>query len=124
MPLPNLTFDPQIRDNLSMEGKVRAKETCSKCRGNFADSGKALVCQACLTTPERFYIDIYWDRQYKKYSDKNSRILSSNELAHPVLTQIRKGIDHKIFDPKDYQTKNYRKLQFEYHVIKWLEAYP
>ena len=107
-----------------MEGKVLAKETCPKCRGNFTDTGKALVCQACLDTPKHSYIDIYCDCKCKIYSDKNGRILSSYELAHRVLTRIRQEIDRKTFDPKDYQTKNYRKLQFGYHVIKWLEAYP
>jgi len=110
-------------NNLCMRGKIRTKQKCPKCKGLFRDTGKDLVCPPCLTTPNRYYIDIYWHQQIKIYSDTDGRILTSYELAHRVLTQVRQEIDHKTFDPKDYQAKSIRKLQFRNYAGEWLKDY-
>jgi len=73
--------------------------------GNFTDTGKALLCQSCLDKPKHSYIDIYSDCKYKIYFNKDGRVLSFCEPANHVLIQIRQEIDHKIFDPEDYQTE-------------------
>lgn len=118
-----LTSASKSDNNLCMRGKIRTKEKCPKCKGSFQDTGKALVCSTCLTTPLRYYIDIYWNKKIKVYSDTDGRVLSSYELAQRVLIQVRQEIDHKIFDPKNYEAKSYRKLQFQNYAKEWLKGY-
>ena len=50
--------DNQYND-LIMRGHIRTLEKCPKCRGPFQDTGKELVCPECLTSPRRYFIDIY-----------------------------------------------------------------
>lgn len=122
--LSDLTSRTKTDNGLCMIGKIRTLEKCPKCKGKFIDTGKDLVCVKCLTHPRPYFVDICWKgRRFKLYSDTDGRIISSYELAHRVLAQIRQEIDHKTFDPRDYQAKDYRKLQFETYVKNWLKGY-
>jgi len=113
----------QQEEGLCMKGEIRTKQHCPKCGGKFQNIPRTLICPACLTIPTRFYIDIYWKQKYKIYSDTDGRPLTSYELAHRVLTQIRQDIDHKTFDPKNYQSKNLVVLQFKNYSETWLKRY-
>lgn len=104
-----------------MQGKIRTKQRCPECGGKFEDIGWALICRKHLTSPDRYFIDIWKDgRRYKLYSDTDGRVLNNYELTKRVLTEIRQRIDKHRFDPKDYIVRNYQKLQFDAYVLDWL----
>ena len=81
----DLTSVIQNDNNLCMRGKIRTKQKCPKCKGLFKDTSKDLVCPTCLTTPNRYYIDVFWHQQIKVYSDTNGRVLDSYELAGELI---------------------------------------
>lgn len=120
----NLTFEAKKGNNFCMKGKIKTQQKCPKCKGNFIESiinnHKDLWCPKCLTNPRRYYIDIFWKKQIKLYSDQDGRILDSYELSHRLLTEIRQKIDKKTFDPKDYIQSSIKPLRFETNIKGWL----
>ena len=110
-----------IDDTLSMAGKIRTKEKCPKCQGKF--QGESLECPTCLTTPKRYFIDLY-EKGYgrlKVYSDKQGYPLASHMKAARVLEAIRYELDQHIFDPTKYSRTDLRNFFFETRVEAWYE---
>jgi len=110
--------------NLSMLGTIRTLQKCPQCGGSF--QGEPLSCPRCKITPTRYYIDFYWKKQHKLYSDEDGYILSSWEQAHRLLTHIRHEIDREKksqgkfrFDPRNYVRRDLNKLKFENYVRAW-----
>lgn len=107
-----------------MLGTIRTKEKCPQYKGRF--QGEPLTCPACKTIPTRYYIDFYWKKQHKLYSDEDGYSLSSWEQADRLLTHIRHEIDRDQkskgkfrFDPKNYVRRDLNKLKFENYVQTW-----
>ena len=102
-----------------MKGAVGTKERCPKCEGNF--EGKPLSCPTCKTTPQKYYVDLYWNGKIKLYSDKTGQALDSYARADRLLNYIRTEIDEGTFDPKNYQKKEVDALRFKNYVDNWLQ---
>lgn len=110
-----------IAVNLSMAGVIRTKEKCPRCGGAF--KGPRLTCPSCLTSPERYMLDLHAGKngRVRLYSDRQGRPLSSYELAERVLTGIRYEIDQKLFDASKYIKADVDKFLFEKQVEAWYE---
>ena len=111
--------------NLCMVGKIRTKEKCPLCKGKF--EGEPLRCLTCMIPPTRYYLDFYWKRQHKLYSDQDGYPLSSWEQASRFLAHIRYEIDRErkskgkvVFDPRDYVRRDLNALKFENYARTWL----
>lgn len=117
-----LTFATDIDTYLCMKGKVRSKEKCPKCKGKY--EGNPLHCPACMTTPRRYYIDLYHAGygKTKIYSDKMGHPLDSYQRAARVLEAIRYEIDQHIFDPTKYVSRDLKEFTFETRVEAWLQS--
>lgn len=104
---------------LSMIGSIRTKEKCPKCGGKFL--GTPLSCPDCLTTPKKFFIDLYIKEvgRVKLYSDRQGNALSSWEHVERCLVGIRYEIDQKIFDPTKYVKAEAALYRFEALIEKW-----
>ena len=114
-----MTLNYPIDDTLSMAGKIRTKEKCPKCGGKF--QGEHLECPACLTTPKRYFIDLY-EKGYgrlKVYSDKQGHPLASHMKTARVLEAIRYELDQHIFDPAKYSRTDIRNFLFERRIEAW-----
>ena len=112
--------------SLSMIGTIRTKEKCPRCNGKFQK--EPLHCQECGTVPRRYFVDFYWKKQHKLYSDQDGYPLTSWDQALRLLTHIRYQIDRSIksggeiaFDPRDYVRGSRLALQFGNYVQAWLE---
>lgn len=117
-----LTNQPRIDKTLCMKGAIRTKEKCPRCGSKF--TGNPLRCHACLTTPTRYYIDLYVSGhgKLKIYSDKRGSSLDSYERAHRVLESLRYEIDQHIFDPSKYLSSNIKDYRFEERVQEWYQS--
>ncbi|MGA1870434.1 MAG: hypothetical protein ACMUJM_17990 [bacterium] len=121
MPRNGLTDYPSCEYNLSMVGKIRTKEKCPKCKGKFVDKGHAFECPQCMIPPKRYFIDVFWHKRYKIYSDKDGRVLTSYDLANRVLAEIRQAVDRRTFDPGNYVAVKLKALEFEHNILEWLK---
>jgi len=117
-----LTSTNGIDRNLCMDGKIRTKEKCPKCKGRF--KGSPLHCPACLITPKKYFIDLYVKGygRIKLYSDKRGLPLDSFRGAQRVLEHIRYEIDQHIFDPTRYTASDLKDFLFETRVSDWYES--
>lgn len=107
---------------LCMVGKVRTKEHCPRCKGIF--EGEPLRCPVCLTTPEKYFLDlsIKGHKRTRLYCGPDGHSLDSWERASRLLTAIRYDIDQgKGFDPADYVRREVKSLVFENYAAAWLE---
>lgn len=110
--------------NFSMVGKIRTKESCPECKGNF--EGEPLRCPVCRITPTRYFIDFWWKKRHKLYSDQDGYALASWEQANRFLTHIRYEIDREQkskgkfhFDPRNYVSRDLTALKFENYIRAW-----
>jgi hypothetical protein len=110
--------------NLCMVGMIRTKERCPECKGNF--EGEPLRCPSCKITPTRYFIDLWWKKRHKLYSDQDGYALASWEQANRFLTHIRYEIDREQkskgkfhFDPRNYVTRDLLALKFENYIRSW-----
>lgn len=113
---------PVDYNNFCMAGKIRTKEVCPKCEKSF--EGNPLRCPACLTTPKKYFIDLYQKNygRLKIYSDKTGHPLDSFARAQRVLEAIRYEIDQHIFDPSHYISSDIREYLFETRVDVWYKS--
>ena len=105
-----------------MVGKIRTKEHCPRCKGKF--EGEPLRCPLCLTTPDKYFIDISWPGQKRArlYCGPDGHPLDSWERASRLLTAIRYDVDRgKGFEPKDFVRREVRGLSFENYVEAWFQ---
>lgn len=112
-----------VHNNLCMRGYVRTREKCPQCDQSFQlVHDKFLVCPACLQIPNRVYVEICWKgKQFKIFSDTDGRPLRTWEHANRILSEIRQRIDKHRFEPTDYQSSRYHKLQFKNYAQRWLD---
>lgn len=117
-----LTYLAQIDKNLCMDGKIRTKEKCPKCKGDF--QGNPLHCPVCLIAPKKYYIDLHARGcgRIRIYSNKQGAPLESFRGAQRVLESIRYEIDQHIFDPTRYTASDIREYLFETRVDDWYES--
>lgn len=108
-----------------MFGKIRTKEKCPQCGGKF--EGEPLRGPACKTAPTRYFIDIYWKKQHRLYSDEDGYVLGSWEQAPRLLAHIRHEIAREIkskgkvyFDPRNYVRLDLNLMKFEIYARTWL----
>jgi integrase len=109
-----------------MVGKIRTKEKCPSCQGRF--EGEPLRCPACKIPPTRYYLDLYWKRQHKLYSDQDGYPLASWEQASRFLAHIRYEVDRErkskgkfTFDPRNYVKRDLKAYRFENYIKAWFE---
>ena len=108
-----------------MVGKIRTLEKCPSCKGSF--NGEPLRCSTCKTTPTRYFIDLWWKKRHKLYSDQDGYVLTSWEQAARFLNHIRYEIDREQksqgkfhFDPRNYGARDLSALKMENYVRTWL----
>ena len=108
-----------------MVGKIRTKEKCPSFSGKF--EGKPLRCPILEHLATRYYLDLYWKKQHKLYSDQDGYPLTSWEQASRFLADIRYEIDRErknkgkvVFDPCDYVRRDLNALKFENYARTWL----
>lgn len=104
-----------------MKGKIRTKENCPKCGGQFSETPPGLICLKCQITPKRFFIDFYHEGRVKIYSDKQGNIIDSFQRANRILEAIRYEVDNHKFDPKLYSKKDLREYQFDVRINEWIK---
>lgn len=107
-----------------MHGKVRTRERCPKCDNKFQIIEEVdILCPACNTRPETFFIWIYWQgTKYRFSRDREGHILDSYRRAHRLLENIRTDIDSKIFSPLDYIPKELEQFRGHRLMEKWLQG--
>ncbi len=115
-----LTFQPAYAKNLRMAGHIRTLQKCPRCKGRF--QGEPLRCPACQIPPTRYYIDIHWKgERLRIFTGKDGYPLAHWEGTERQLNAMRHEIDLGRFDPKEYQSREIRTLQFDNYCRAWQE---
>lgn len=104
-----------------MAGKIRTKEKCPKCAGQFV--GNPLTCPVCLTHPRKYYIDLHYKGhgRLRIFADRQNHPLDSWARASRVLESIRYEIDNHVFDPGKYVKADLTNFLFETRIEAWYE---
>lgn len=105
-----------------MAGRIRTKEKCPKCAGQFV--GSPLSCPKCLTVPRRYFIDYYHGGygRFRIYTDRIGQPLSSWLHADRVISRIRSEIDEHTFDPTKYIKAELKNFLFERRIEAWFAS--
>jgi integrase len=108
-----------------MKGTIRPTSrhrSCPACGKRFESiHNLGYICQTCKTTPQRFYIDLWWKgRNCCICSDKTGQPLDSYERARRLQAHIQTEIDNHTFDPSRYVKGEIQKFYFEQLIGKWL----
>jgi integrase len=115
----DLTFEGGRRIDLCMAGTIRTKQVCPKCKGKF--QGEPLQCPICLTIPTRYFLDVPWKgERLKIYSGKDGHANAHWEGADRLINAIRHEIDQGKFNPKEYQARELKSLNFINYCKAWL----
>jgi len=127
-----LTYDPDLiyhllkseesgGGNMKVRGKIKTKEKCPNCKGQFDHIFKlGFICKKCKTQPRRFYVDLsYKGQRIKIYSDHRGHPLDSYSLALETLTRVNSEIRDGCFDPSKY----IKKAQTEFYTKTKLDEY-
>ena len=107
--------------NMKIRGKIKTKEKCPNCKGQFDHIFKlGFICKKCNTQPRRFYVDLSCKGQrIKIYSDHRGHPLDSYSLALETLTRVNSEIRDGCFDPSKY----IKKAQMEFYTKTRLDEY-
>jgi len=118
-----LTSATGIDRNLCMDGQIRTKEKCPKCKGKFKGEfpGGPLHCPVCLITPTKYFLDLYvkGHGRIRIYSDRHGHPLDSYRRALRVIETIRYAIDQHIFDPSRFVSADLKSFLFENLIEAW-----
>ena len=110
--------------SLCMKGGIYTVEKCPVCGQKFEKMPNGLSCPEHLTTPHRYFIQIY-SRELKKYiqvySDSRGNPFSSFEMTERILTRMRSEIDSGSFDPSRYVSQKLKPLRFSNWSSNWLQ---
>jgi integrase len=94
-----------------MIGKIRTKQKCPICQKPFTHVPKlGFLCSAHKTTPKRFFVDLYWKKQIRIYSDKQGQPLDSYHRALILQGKITHEVENHIFDPSKYMRSEMEKF--------------
>jgi integrase len=104
-----------------MKGHIRTKERCPKCKEKYKETSNGLTCPQCFTVPKRYYIDLFYKKQIKIYSDESGHPLDSYQRTFRLLEHIRHKIDRYEFDLKDYIKSEASQFYFSKRIDQWLE---
>lgn len=110
-----------------MQGTVRAKDRCPKCKGafelEFVGADPDLICPTCLTRSAKPFVDIHHDgERMKLYSDRNGRLFESARHAWRTLEGIRREIDEHAFDRGKYQKRELRDMLVKNLLEDWFKG--
>jgi integrase len=88
------------------------------------DTGNDLLCPACLTRPNRFYIHLgYNGVNLRLYGLGKSKPFRSYFHAKRVLEKLGTEIDEKKFDPSHYVKKKFESYNVERFITdRWLKS--
>jgi integrase len=101
---------------------IRTKEKCPVCSKPFQHIQRiGFVCPVHKTQPSRYFVDVYYQKQFKIYSHKNGRVLDSYQLAIETLDVIKHEIRTHSFDPSKWVAGDIKKFLFENIIEKWIE---
>ena len=114
------------KEDGNMKGKVRTNEKCPVCGGRFVEvPNMALVCnhgtesKPYCVEPKRFYVDFWYKKRYKVYSDKSGQVLDSYGRANTLLSRIKSEIEDHTFDSTKYLKSEMEK----FYTSKLLKAF-
>ncbi len=103
-----------------MVGKIRTKEKCPVCQKPFVHVPKlGFLCPAHKTTPKRFFVDLYWKKQIRIYSDKQGQPLDSYHRALNLQGRITYEVENHTFDASKYL----RSEMEEFYVSNLLDKF-
>jgi integrase len=103
-----------------MIGKIRTKQKCPVCQQPFIHVAKlGFLCSAHKTTPKRFFVDLYWKKQIRVYSDKQGQPLDSYHRALSLQSRITYEVENHTFDPSKYM----RSEMEEFYVSNLLDKF-
>lgn len=101
-----------------MAGHVRTLQKCPQCKRPFP---KELVCPTCQTRPTRYYIDWPWKgERLRIFTGTDGYPFDSLARAERQLEAMRYEADKGGFNPKDYQSRELKALQFGNYCREWL----
>jgi len=119
----NFTQDNQNNPwGFSLRG-IRAEGRCPKCKGRFKkDINKGFLCTTCLTRPERFLIDFWYEgERIRRGTTLDGRTLRSFVDANALLRQAENEIEAKRFDVTKWKAKEQKEFNFKTLVMQWYE---
>jgi integrase len=95
-------------------------QKCPRCKGKFLNI--PLICRECGIAPTRYYIDLPWKgERLRIFTGKDGYPLAHWEGAERLLNAMRHEVDLGNFDPKDYQSREIKTLQFDNYCQVWLK---
>lgn len=116
-----------------MAGRVRTREVCPKCTGEFQSINHPitkdqidLICPACRIRPNRYYVDGRGikDRRGavgKLYRDRHNNPFDSFLAAKRTLDAIRQEIDEHRFDSTRWSPDRRKELTLSKISDPWLD---
>ncbi|MEW6265565.1 MAG: hypothetical protein AB1641_21030 [Thermodesulfobacteriota bacterium] len=95
---------------LGMARVITTKNRCPACGGRFPTSKAQtpIACPTCRTTPQKYYLILYYQGSHKIHGNRIGRALYCCEQATRLLDTIRAEIDTGRFDPDFYLTESNR----------------
>jgi integrase len=114
--MADLISPPVYGFTFCMAGHIRTLQKCPTCGKPYP---KELVC--CNTRPTRYFIDIWWKRRLKIYTDPQGYPLDSYARTEQLLSTIRHQIGAGKFDPADFVARELKGIQFINYAFNWLE---
>lgn len=106
-----------------MKGKVRSRDLCcQKCGQRYeVKEGVAIFCRTCLTKPDSFFVQIYWQgKTHKLYKDRDGKRMDSYKAADQMLTEISGNIQAGIFILDHYLPKEADQFRCAKLLQRWL----
>jgi integrase len=86
-----------------MKGSIRTYQKCPVCQKPFNNiPGLPISCPEHKTFPTRYFLDIYWKKQHRIFSDRDGRPLDSYQRALGLQARINHEIETHVFDPARY----------------------
>jgi hypothetical protein len=94
----------QIQSEIGgMKGKIRTYQKCPVCQKPFKNiPGLPISCPEHKTFPDRYFLDIYWKKQHRIFSDRDGRPLDSYQRTLGLQARINHEIETHVFDPAKY----------------------
>ncbi len=92
--------------NQSKAGCIRTSQKCLNCNISFPNN---FICPNCQSQPNRFFIDLWWKKRIKIYSDPQGIPIDSYLKAQTILNVIRLQINSGDFLPENWRPEKSKK---------------
>jgi integrase len=112
-----------IKESKKMTGKIRTSQRCPNCGSKFSYLEQVgYICVSCKTVPDRYFIDFFdCGKRQKVYVDNHGIPIDSFRRAQDMLNLIRKRIEDRKFDDREFKISELQKYQFANVANLWLD---